>query len=197
MNGLFHAGKWLLLDLLSTIFFLVVYAATGDIFIATGLGIGVGVVQVGYLKVRGRPVDLMQWMSLGLVVVFGGATLITHNPRFVMLKPTLIYLAVAIVMLKRGWMTRYLPPIVVEDGADLVVVFGYVWAGLMAFTALANLAVALTMDTRTWAAFLAVFPLGSKIVLFFAQYLVMRIVITRRRRKAALIAATVVEAQAA
>jgi intracellular septation protein len=196
MNGLFHAGKWLLLDLLSTIFFLVVFAVTGNIYVATGLGIATGVSQVLILKVRRKPVDLMQWMSLGLVVVFGGATLITRNPHFVMVKPTLIYLAVAIVMLKRGWMTRYMPPVAVEDGADLIVVFGYVWAGLMAFTALANLAVALTMDTRTWAAFLAVFPLGSKIVLFFAQYLAMRIVITRRRRAAALNAATVA-AQAA
>jgi intracellular septation protein len=195
MSGLFYAGKWLLLDLLSTIFFLVVFSVTNDIFVATGMGIAIGVAQVLYLKARNRPIDLMQWMSIGLVVVFGGATLVTHNPHFVMIKPTLIYIAVGIVMMKRGWMKRYIPPVAMEDGSDLIMGFGYVWAGLMFFTAAANLVLAMG-DTKLWLAFLAVFPAGSKIVLFFIQYITMRVVITQRvRRKAALPAAA--EAQPA
>jgi len=117
--------------------------------------------------------------------VFGGATLITHNPHFVMVKPTLIYIAVGIVMLKRGWMKRYIPPVATEDGDDLILAFGYVWAGLMFFTAAANLVLALG-DTKLWIAFLAIFPAGSKIVLFFVQYAVMRVVITGRRRRKAM-----------
>lgn len=186
MSGLFYAGKWLLLDLMSTVFFLVVLSVTNNVYVATGVGIAIGVAQVLYLKARAHPIDLMQWMSLGLVVVFGGATLITHNPHFVMVKPTLIYIAVGIVMLKPGWMKRYIPPVGREDGEDLIMGFGYVWAGLMFFTAAANLVLALG-DTKLWIAFLAIFPAGSKIVLFFIQYAVMRVVIAgRRRRKTAL-----------
>ena len=129
----------------------------------------------------------MQWMSIGLVVVFGGATLFTHNPHFVMVKPTLIYIAIGVVMMKRGWMQRYIPPVAMEDGADLIMGFGYVWAGLMFFTAAANLVLAMG-DTKLWLAFLAVFPAGSKIVLFFIQYATMRVVITGRQRQAELAA---------
>jgi len=185
MSGLFYAGKWLLLDLLSTVIFVVVFSATNNIYAATGAGIAIGIAQVLYLKFRARSIDLMQWMSLGLVVVFGGATLLTHNPHFVMVKPTLIYIAVGIVMLKRGWMKRYIPPVATEDGDDLILAFGYVWAGLMFFTAAANLVLALG-DTKLWIAFLAIFPAGSKIVLFFVQYAVMRVVITGRRRRKAM-----------
>jgi intracellular septation protein len=183
MSGLFYAGKWLLLDLLSTVFFLMIFSVTNNIYLATAMGIGIGVAQVLYLKARRRPIDLMQWMSLGLVVVFGTATLLTHDARFIMIKPTLIYLAIGAVMLKPGWMMRYVPPVAHQDGADLIIGFGYVWAGLMFFTAAANLALALTVDTKTWAEFLAVFPLGSKLGLFFIQYTTMRIVVGRRRQR--------------
>jgi intracellular septation protein A len=184
MSGLFYAGKWLLLDLLSTVFFLAIFSLTDKIYVATAMGIGIGLAQVAWLKLRRRPIDLMQWASLSLVVVFGGATLITHNPHFMMVKPTLIYIAIGIVMMQPGWMLRYVPAAVHEDGADLIRVFGYVWAGLMFFTAAANLVLAFG-DTKLWVEFLAVFPAGSKIVLFFIQYLTMRVVITQRRRKAA------------
>jgi intracellular septation protein A len=184
MSGLFYAGKWLLLDLLSTVFFLAIFSLTDNIYVATAMGIGIGLAQVAWLKLRRRSIDLMQWASLGLVVVFGGATLITHNPHFMMVKPTLIYIAIGIVMMQPGWMLRYVPAAVHEDGADLIRVFGYVWAGLMFFTAAANLVLAFG-DTKLWVEFLAVFPAGSKIVLFFIQYLTMRVVITQRRRKAA------------
>ena len=62
---------------------------------------------------RKHPVDTMQWLSIGLVVVSGIATLLTADPRFVMLKPSVIYCIVGAYMLKPGWMTRYLPPIAV------------------------------------------------------------------------------------
>jgi intracellular septation protein A len=197
MSGLFYAGKWLLMDLLSTIFFLVVFSFSHNIFVATGLGIGVGIAQIAWLKLRQSPIDLMQWMSLGLVVVFGGATLITHNPHFVMVKPTLIYLVVGSIMLRPNWMRRYIPAEAGEDGDDLVFVFGYIWSGLMFFTAAANLVLALG-DPKLWVEFLAVFPLGSKLVLFFIQYAVMRVVITqRRRRRLALPSGAVAEASVA
>lgn len=194
MSGLFYAGKWLLLDLLSTVFFLVVFSVTNNIYVATGAGMAIGVAQVLYLKSRRRRIDLMQWMSLGLVVVFGGATLLTRNPHFVMVKPTLIYIAVGAVMLQPGWMLRYIPPVIHEEAADVIRVFGYIWAALMFFTAAANLVLALG-DPKLWVQFLAVFPGGSKITLFLIQYMTMRVVITRRQRRAA--PASVTQAQPA
>ena len=63
------------------------------------------------MKLTGRPIDAMQWLALGLVLVLGAATLITQDSRFIMVKPTVVHWAIGAVMLRHGWMTRYLPPI--------------------------------------------------------------------------------------
>ena len=148
MSSLVHAAKPLLLDFLSTIVFLVLIAMKVDPTIAASLAIGLGVAQVLFLKVTGRPVAPLQWMGLGLVLVFGTASLLTHDTRFLMVKPTIVYLLIGGVMLQRGWMLRYLPPVAAGHGEDVMVAFGYVWAGLMLFTAVANAVVAIADAVR-------------------------------------------------
>jgi intracellular septation protein A len=182
VHPLVHAGKWLLADLLSTLLFVSFYALSHSVYWATGLAIAAGLAQIAYMKLRRTPIDLMAWMSLGLVVVFGSATLLTHDARLIMLKPSLIYLALAAVMLKRGWMVRYLPPIALRYSADVGEMFGYVWAGLMALTAALNLALALHGDPKLWGWFIGIFPLASKLVLFAVQYGLMRSLVVRRLR---------------
>ena len=78
-----------------------------------------------------------------------------------------------VVMLKKGWMLRYLPPVAQGRGAGVMVVFGYVWAGLMFLTGAANLVTAIWFSAY-WPAFMAVFPTVSKVGLFAAQYLTVR-----------------------
>jgi intracellular septation protein len=124
----------------------------------------------------------MQWMSLFLVLGAGTATLLTDDPRFVMLKPTVIYCVVGIVMLKPGWMNRYLPPVAMEIVPDIAVVFGYVWAGLMFFSACLNLIVAMSFDVVTWSAFMSVYGIVSKVLLFLIGFATMRTIGRRRRR---------------
>jgi hypothetical protein len=99
--------------------------------------------------------------------------------RVLMLKPSLIYVAVGVVMLKRGWMVRYLPPIASGRGEPLMIAWGYVWAGLMFVSAAANLAVAWWLPAL-WPAYLAVIPMASKIALFAVQYVSVRFIIRRR-----------------
>jgi intracellular septation protein A len=184
LHPLIHAGRWILADLLSTLAFVGLYALTHSVLVATSLAVGAGVLQIAWLALRRKPIDAMQWMSLGLVVVFGSASLLTHDPRFVMLKPSLIYGAVGVVMLKPGWLNRYMPEVALTWGADLAFAFGYVWALLMFATAGLNLALVARGDPRLWAEFLAVFPIGSKIVLVLVQYAVMRTVLRGRARAA-------------
>jgi intracellular septation protein A len=184
VHPLVHAGRWLLSDLLSALAFAGLYGVTHNLIAATTLGIGLGVLQVLWFRLRRRPVDIMQWTSLGLVVVFGSASLLTRDPRFVMIKPTLIYAAVGAAMLKPRWMSRYMPPVVLERSADVVLVFGYVWSVLMFATGAINLLLAWRGGLAAWALFLGVFPPGTKFALITVQYLTTRIV-TRSRVKAA------------
>ena len=184
MKNLFNAGKLVLLDLASTLFFLALYLLTHNIPLAVALGIALGVAQIAWQFARKKPIDTMQWLSLVLVVASGTATMLTSDPRFVMVKPTLIYLVVGAVMLKRGWMNRYLPPIAQEAVPDIAIIFGFVWSGLMFFSAALNLIVAVNFSVRAWASLMSVYGIVSKLALFLIQYAVMRSIGVRRRREA-------------
>jgi len=183
MKNLFEAARVLLLDLASTLLFLAVFLLTDNLFLAVGLGMALGVLQIGWQKWHGQPVGALQWLSVVLVLVSGTATFFTHDPRFVMLKPSVIYVIVGVVMLKRGWMNRYLPPRA-EPVKDVATLFGYAWAGLMFFSAALNIALALNLDAKTWAAVISGWGTASKIGLFLIQYAAMNVV-GKRRAKAA------------
>lgn len=183
-HPLLQAGRSLLSDLLSTLVFAALYAATHSTAFSVSVAIAVGLARIVRQKLRGDTIDAMQWLSLLLVVVLGGASALTHNPKFVMLKPTLIYCAIGAVMLRPGWMNRYAPPIAQQYGADLLAAFGYVWAALMFATAGANLAVAVLAGPAAWVWFVGTVPLASKAALVLAQYGTMRGIIRRRIRAA-------------
>ncbi len=188
MRNLLGAGKLLLIDMAATLFFLVLYLLTHNVALAVVLGMAVGSAQIGWQLARRMPIDTMQWMSLFLVLGAGTVTLITNDPRFVMIKPTVIYLIVGIVMLKRGWMNRYLPPIAIELVPDIAVIFGYIWSGLMFFSAALNLIVALNFSVMTWSATMSIWGIVSKLVLFLIGYVVMRSIGARRNRRRQLLA---------
>jgi intracellular septation protein A len=182
MKNLFEAGKLLLLDMASTFLFLVLFLLTKNIALSVVLGMALGTAQIGWQFARNRPIDTMQWMSLFLVLGAGTATLLTDDPRFVMIKPSVIYIIVGIVMLKPGWMNRYLPPVAMEVVPDIAVIFGYVWSGLMFFSAGLNLIVALNVSVVAWASFMSIYAIVSKAALFLIAYATMRTIGVRRRR---------------
>ncbi|HWF01190.1 MAG TPA: septation protein IspZ [Caulobacteraceae bacterium] len=183
MTGLFHAGRYLLADMASTFFFLGLLAITHDVTLAVALGMTLGVLQIVWQKLRAKPIDAMQWLSLFLVVAGGAATLLTHDPRFVMAKASVIYVVVGSVMLKPGWMNRYLPPVAKQVAPDVAYAFGFIWAGLMFASAGINLALAMTLKPLDWAAAMSVWATGSKLGLFAIQYLTMRTVGAGRVRR--------------
>jgi intracellular septation protein len=188
MKYLFESGKLLLLDLASTFLFLIVFLSTRNVTLAVVLGMALGIVQIGWQFGRKKPIDTMQWLSLFLVLGAGAATLITDDPRFVMIKPTVIYTVVGIVMLKPGWMNRYLPPIAIEIVPDIAFIFGFVWAGLMFFSASLNLLVALNYSVVTWSAFMSIYGIVSKLALFLIGFATMRMIGARRRRAQTVVA---------
>src|SRR5215469_349612 len=87
--------KRLAVDVLVGWMFLAVFLFTNNIYLATGLGLATGVVQVLWMVLRRQPIDPMQWMTYALVIVLGGATILLHNPTFVVFKPTIFEGALA------------------------------------------------------------------------------------------------------
>jgi intracellular septation protein len=171
-------------DFFSTILFLALYLISGNVLLATSVAIAGAVAQVIYARVKGQQLGFMTYASLALVIVLGSATLLTNDPRFVLAKPAIGHFAIGAIMLKRGWMLRYMPPIVSETIPEYVTVAGYAWAALMFALGLGTIAVALTGDLKLWALYVSVVLLGAKVAAFAIQYVAFRFVITSRIRAA-------------
>ncbi|HWD28679.1 MAG TPA: septation protein IspZ [Rhizomicrobium sp.] len=189
MTNLAKALAPLLSDLASTLFFAALIAITGNVYLATGVGIGVGILQIVWEKFRGKPIALMQWMSLGLVVVFGTLTLYFHDARFAMIKFFIAHVAIGIAMIKPNWMSRYLPPIVTGTLSKSELTFySAMWPLSMFAQAGAGLYVGLKMGIVAWATFLAVVPPAATWGLFALQYVLIRLHVRGKLRRGAAVA---------
>ena len=171
-------------DFLSTIVFLVLYLITGNVVLATGVAIAGAIAQVIYSRVKARPLGFMTYASLALVIVLGSATLLTNDPRFVMAKPAIGHFAIGAIMLRRGWMLRYMPPLVVETIPEYITIAGYGWAALMFALGAGTIAVASTGDMKLWAIYVSVVLLGAKLMAFAVQYVAFRTLVISRMRAA-------------
>ena len=172
-------------DFFSTILFLAIYLATDNVLLATGVAIAGAIAQVIYSRVKGKPLGYMTYASLALVIVLGSATLLTHDPRFVLAKPAIGHFAIGAIMLKRGWLLRYLPAIVTDNIPEYVTVAGYAWAALMFVLGAGTIGVALTGDMKLWTFYVTVVLVGAKVAAFAIQYVAFRLLIGSRLRAAA------------
>ncbi|MFO1136923.1 MAG: septation protein IspZ [Rhodoblastus sp.] len=172
-------------DFFSTILFVVVWLATDSIAIATIVAVVGAIGQFIWAKRAGYAMNAISYASLALIVLLGGATLFTGDSRFVLIKPSLAHFGIGAIMLKRGWMARYMPPRVMEVAPDLPVAAGYWWAALMIAVGAGVVATALTGDARLWGVFVFIVAPAAKIVAFAVQYAAFRILIGRRIAAAA------------
>jgi intracellular septation protein len=177
-------------DFLSAIVFLVLYLLTDNVILATSVAIAGAVAQVIHARVKGKELGFMTWASLALVIVLGTATILTRDPRFVLAKPAIAHFAIGAIMLKRGWMLRYMPQIAVETIPEYITVAGYAWAALMFALGAGTIVVAMTGDLKLWAFYMSFVAIGAKILAFAIQYAAFRILITGRIRAARATAAT-------
>src|SRR5258705_9930249 len=139
-------------DFFSTILFIAIYLATDNVLLATGVASAGAMAQVIYSPIKGKELGYMTYGSLALVIVLGSATLLTHDPRFVLAKPAIGHFAIGVIMLKRGWMLRYLPPIVTETIPEYAT-----FAGVLCFVlAAATIGVAMTGNLKLWTFYVTV-----------------------------------------
>lgn len=87
-----------LFDVFPILLFFVAFKFWG-IYAATAVAIGATLVQVAWSWLRHRKVDKMLWVSLAIIVIFGGATLVLQNETFIKWKPTVLYWMFAIILL--------------------------------------------------------------------------------------------------
>lgn len=93
-----------LFDLFPVLLFFGAYSLSGNIYVATGTAIVATFGQVIYSWLRHRKVDTMLWVSLVMITILGGATLLFHNKTFIFWKPTVLYWFFALALLGTKWL---------------------------------------------------------------------------------------------
>lgn len=79
-----------LTDFFPVLLFFVVFKLKG-IYAATMVAIVASVIQIGWMLFKRKKVEPMMWLSLVIIVLFGGATLLFKNEDFIKLKPSILY----------------------------------------------------------------------------------------------------------
>jgi intracellular septation protein len=174
--------KSLILDTGAGLLFLAVLLMSHSVAAAVLAAAAASLALVGWLVASRQPVAPLQWLSLVLVIGLGGVSLVTHDPRFVMIKPSLVQAAIGVALLQPGWMRRYLNArqlAAIPPGA--VVATGYAYAVLLFALAAANLGVALVAGPVAWAAYSSAVPLAAFGVMGAGVYLNFRRLANRSR----------------
>jgi len=144
-------------ELFPVILFVVVYQAY-DIYLATQILMVAVVLQIAFLKLTGKPVQKMHWITLALVLAFGALTLGLRDPQFIMWKPTVInWLFAAALLLSELYMQRGILRRMLESVAAFpdhaINRLNWAWVVFLFLLGVLNLYVAYNFSEETWVNF--------------------------------------------
>lgn len=167
-----------LIDFFPILLFFAAFKVWG-VFVATGVAIAATIAQIAYLRFKVGKVEPMQWISLGVIVVFGGATLLFHDESFIKWKPTVLYWVMAVVLLGGQWLfNKNLMQKLMSSQVQLPQAVwntvNYSWALFFTIMGIVNIWVAYKFDLDTWVTFKMFGGLGLMLVFVIGQGLHMR-----------------------
>jgi intracellular septation protein len=143
------------------------------IYLATLVAIVASFAQIGWVKLRGHKVEIMLWVSVGIIVLFGGATLWLHDESFIKWKPTVLYWIFAVIIFGGAALGRNVIKSVMNAQMELPDPawsrLNASWGGFFSFMGLANLVVAFNFSTDTWVNFKLFGSLGLMLVFVIGQ----------------------------
>lgn len=152
----------------------VVGTTEAPVLLATVVVILGTMTQIILLLARGKKIDAMLWISLGLVTLLGGATIYFHNENFIKWKPTVLYwimggalLVGQLVFKKNGIQSMMGAQMVLPDSIWRGV--NYSWVAFFAFMGSLNLWVAFNFSTATWVNFKLFGGMGLMVFFVLAQ----------------------------
>ena len=129
------------------------------ILLATGVSIVATTLQIVWVWLRHRKVDMMLWVSLGLISVLGGATLFFQDPTFIKWKPTALYwlfsitLGVSHVLFNKNLIRGMMQQAQLELPESIWATLNYSWMGFFALMGVLNIYVAYHYSLESWVDF--------------------------------------------
>lgn len=163
----------LLFDLFPVVLFFIAYKIY-DIYIATAVIIVASVVQVAYFYMKNKRVEKMHVITLALILVLGGLTLVLQDEDFIKWKPTIVNWGFALVFLGSHYIGQ--KPIVERMMGQAIALpdmiwirLSWLWIAFFIFSGITNLYVAFNYDTDTWVNFKLFGLMGMTIVFIIIQ----------------------------
>jgi intracellular septation protein len=165
----------LFLDFFPIILFFVAFKFAG-IYVATGVAIVATIAQIAWLRYSNGKVEPMQWVTLAVIVLFGGATIALQNETFIKWKPTVLYWLMGgtlmggqLLLGKNLLKTLMGSQMELPDAAWRVA--NWSWIVFFAAMGALNLWVAFNFDTNTWVNFKLFGGLGLMALFVIGQAL--------------------------
>jgi len=151
------AGLKLLLDLGPLVVFFAAYFK-GNIYVATGAFMAATVTAIAIYWFKVRHIPMSQIITLVIVLVFGGLTLALDDPRFIKMKPTMIYVLFAAILFGGLATGRSLLKVVFEAAFPPLTEAGWRiltlrWAIFFAVLAVLNEAIWRNFSEEFWVSF--------------------------------------------
>jgi intracellular septation protein len=164
----------ILLDFLPVIVFFAVYKYTNDILIATAVLIPATVLQMLYSWKVQRKIETMQLVTLGLVVLLGGATLLFQDKAFIQWKPTVVNWLFALGFLGTQFIgnktvVERLMGSSIEMEQRIWRKLNLVWVIFFVVLGIINIYVAYSFSEEAWVNFKLFGMLGLTLVFIIAQ----------------------------
>jgi intracellular septation protein len=148
------------------------------IFFATGVLLVLTVAQVGWLWVRGRPIPKLMLAAAALALLFGGATLLLHDERFIKWKASVVYwlfaaaFAGSALFTARPLWQRALDELF-EAPRRIWLLGNGLWAAYFLALGFVNIWVFTRYDTATWVTFKVWGAMGASLVMLVLQGLLL------------------------
>ncbi len=176
-----------LFDFFPVILFFVAFKFFG-IYAATGVAIVATFVQLGWAWARHRKIEPMLWVSLAVIVVFGGATLLLHDETFIKWKPSVLYWLFGTILLvaEFGFRRNLIKALMQHQMALPDPVWRRLmlsWVAFFVFMGALNLYVAYNFSTDAWVNFKLFGGLGLMLVFVVLQAMMLAKHVSTRESK--------------
>jgi intracellular septation protein len=163
-----------LVDFFPILLFFIAYKLY-DIYVATAVIIVASILQVSWFWIKHRRVEKMHLITLVLVLLLGGATLLLQDPLFIYWKPTVVNWAFAIAFFgsqfigQKNFLQRMLESQITLNEQRVWKNLNFAWVAFFIAMGGINLYVAFNFEENTWVNFKLFGMMGLTFVFVIAQ----------------------------
>jgi intracellular septation protein len=163
----------LLFELLPVLLFFISYKIAG-IYVATGVAIATAVIQIAIAGLRGKSITNMQWVTVVLLILFGGMTIIFQDSTFIKWKPTIVnWLFAAAFLIAPFVSSKSFPQRMMENSVSLLQeqwqILNISWVLFFVASGIINILVAYNFSEETWVNFKLFGLMGMTFLFVLAQ----------------------------